>query len=290
MGHHYCPQRLLKNFQIPENPGYIWQHDKQRDEPVCAGIKNVAQQRDFYDAATEELLNIEVEVPGGNAIDRILAKQPLTPKEQFDLVLHVGVMLRRTPAHRLWAKEISKKIMPEALEIVREHGRALAEQAGKIRGEEWRNAWLEKVELSIEKLNGQPCEEAIERMNDPFPSQQILAVLLSMTWRIIEKSGQQHFIISDNPAVYFRAEGYGLGGPETEVVMPISPTIALHGSYNTCHPSFSRMTVNDKTVREVNKRIVRDATRFVFTHERAMWLSKILKREDLGLMRIGWEK
>ena len=115
-------------------------------------------------------------------------------------------------------------------------------------------------------------------------------MLLSVTWRIIEKSGQQHFIISDNPAVYFRAEGYGLGGPETEVVMPISPTIALHGSYNTCHPSFSRMTVNDKTVREVNKRIVRDATRFVFTHERAMWLSKILKREDLGLMRIGWEK
>ncbi len=43
MGHHYNPQRLLRNFQFPDQPGCIWQHDKQGDTPVCAAIKNVAQ-------------------------------------------------------------------------------------------------------------------------------------------------------------------------------------------------------------------------------------------------------
>jgi hypothetical protein len=48
------------------------------------------------------------------------------------------------------------------------------------------------------------------------------------------------------------------------------------------------MTVKQKTVREFNKRLVRDATRLVFTHDKAPWLANLLKRDDLGLMRVGW--
>jgi Protein of unknown function (DUF4238) len=290
VGNHYNPQRLLRNFQIPDQPGFIWQHDKQRDEPIRAAVKHVAQERDFYDPETEKQLNTEVEVPGGNAIDKILAKQPLTSNEQIDLALHTGTMLRRTPARRLWAKDISKVIMPQAIELVRAHGHAAIQEsaAANQRSEEWVNAWLEQMEKSIEKLNGKPCEEAVERMNDPFPSPRIIAALLSMTWRIAESTGPQTFITSDNPAVYFRAEGYGLGGNETEVIMPISPFLTLHGSRNVRHHSFTRLKVRQKIVREFNKRIVRDATRFVFTHDRAPWLARILKRDDLGLMRVGW--
>ena len=95
MGHHYNPQRLLRNFQIPERPGFIWQHDKRRDGPICTPIRSVAQERDFYAPATEEQLNRLVEISGGNAIDQILAKQPLASKEKVDLAIHIGTMLRR---------------------------------------------------------------------------------------------------------------------------------------------------------------------------------------------------
>ena len=48
------------------------------------------------------------------------------------------------------------------------------------------------------------------------------------------------------------------------------------------------MTIKQKTCGEFNKRMVRDATRFVFTHDKAPWLAKLLKRDDLGLMRVWW--
>jgi hypothetical protein len=290
MGHHYNPQRLLRNFEDTNKPGYIWQHDRQRDVPISAAIRRVAQERDFYDPATEKLLNTQVEIPGGDAIDKILAKRPLTPEEFVDLIIHVGTMLRRVPAYRQWAKEVSGDIMPKAMEMVREHGRIQVRQLAEANqlSEEWVSTWLEQMEHSIERLDGKAWEIATERTNQPFPSERILAALLDMTWRIVESTGPQLFITSDNPAVYFRAEGYGLGGEETEVVMPLSTKIALHGSRNRNHPNLTPMTIKQKTVREFNKRMVRDATRFVFTHDKAPWLANLLKRDDLGLMRVGW--
>ncbi len=201
-------------------------------------------------------------------------------------------MLQRTPFYRQWVKEISKDIVPKAMEIVREHGRSQIRQfvEANQRSEAWEKAWLEQMERSIEKLHGKPSEEAIERMNNPFPSEMILGALLDMTWRIVESAGPQLFVTSDNPAVYIRCEGYGLGGKEAEVVMPVSPRIALHGSRDRRHPNFVRVRAHQKIVREMNKRLVSQASRFVYTHDKAPWLGKILKRADLGVLRIGWGK
>ena len=255
MGHHYTPQRLLRNFEDPLRRGYIWQHDKRREGSIQAAISKVAQERDFYDPDTEELLNRAIEIPGGDAIDKILARQPLTPEDQVHLTIHIGTMLQRTPFHRQWAREISKDIVPKAMEIVREHGRNyihLLAQTNRL-SEERVNTWLAEMEKSIEKLDGKSPREAVERLNNPFPSQTIVGALIDMTWRIVESTGPQLFITSDNPAVYFRAEGYGLGGKETEVVLAISTTVALHGSRNRSHPNFTRMKVTPKTVPRVQQ-------------------------------------
>ena len=59
------------------------------------------------------------------------------------------------------------------------------------------------MERSIDKLNGKPCEEAVEKMNDPFPSITIVNALLTMTWRIVGLTGPQLFLTSDNPACLY---------------------------------------------------------------------------------------
>ena len=87
---------------------------------------------------------------------------------------------------------------------------------------------------------------------------------------------------------YFRWEGYGLGGEETELAFPLSRTVALHGSRQRASKNFFYVDAAQKTVREINKRLVSQAARFVFTHDKVGWLSKLLPRNDLGVMRIGW--
>ena len=285
MGKHFNPQWLLRKFEDPARPGFIWQHDKRGGAPVQAKISKVAQQPDFYDPATEDLLTREVEHPGNNAIQKILDEKPLSPEERVDLVIYVGTMIRRVPFHRAWARELSIERMPETMDIVRNNGRSYIRQLAEHRhlSEGEVEGLFARMEETIQRMGRDLPTEAIERIDCPFPSEVILAALHDMTWRIVVSSGPQFFITSDNPAVYIRYEGYGLGGKEAEIVMPISPAVALHGSRDRSHSDLSRLPVRQKIVREINKRLVSQASRFIsrrtvrpgwpISSERGSWAS-----------------
>ena len=237
MGKHFHPQWLLRKSEDPTRPGFIWQHDKRGLEPVQAAISKVAQQRDFYDPATEDLLTREVENPGNNAIQKILDEVSLNPDELLDLVIYVGTMIRRVPIHRAWAKELSMEKMPETMEIVRNNGRRFIRQMAEDRqlSQVEVDELLSRMEANLEKMGQESPKEAIDRINSPFPSEVIVMALLDMTWRIVESKGPQSYVTSDNPAVYIRYEGYGLGGKEAEIVMPLSPAwpCMAHETENT---------------------------------------------------------
>lgn len=290
MGHHYVPRRLLQKFALPDRAGMVWQHDKQNKTAVAAAISQVAQERDFYSDETEDRLHYDVEKPGGNAVEKILDKKRLKPDEVSSLMLHIGTMIRRVPFHRQWAAEIGKDLFPNALAETRQNAYQYVKAYATYHGH--RNEWIEERIREVDSICDRYAQEtpkwAIDQMNDPFPREVIVGALLDMTWRIVESSGPQFFVISDNPVAYFRWEGYGLGGKETELVFPLSPSIALHGSRQRQHASLTRFRASQRIVREINKRIVSQASRFVFTHDNPYWLSKLLTRSDLGVMRIGW--
>ena len=62
MGRHYVPQRYLRNFEIPERPGFVWLHDKQSGKSHPAPIDKVAQSKGYYSPEVEETLR-QVEGP-----------------------------------------------------------------------------------------------------------------------------------------------------------------------------------------------------------------------------------
>jgi hypothetical protein len=268
----------------------VWQHDKQGAAPVQASIGQVAQRRNFYDEETEIRLNNEVEIPGSRAIQKILDREPVDTDGMVDLVVYVGTMIRRVPFHRQWAGEISKDLLPKALVEVRENGRELVRRlaAENQHNDEWINERFGWIDAATEKLAKDTPTEVTDQMNSPFPSELIVGALLDLTWRVLETPGPQFFVTSDNPAAYFRWEGFGLGGHETELVFPLSPTVALHGSRHRGSRNLARLRVPPRTVREINKRLVSQASRFVFTHDKPNWLPKLLPRTDLGFMRLGW--
>src|SRR5688572_8703709 len=100
MGHHYLPQRYLRGFQASAAPGAIWMYDKQAGTRKRVPIKEVAQARGFYTADVEDRLNREVEIPGGDVIDKIRRGEAVDESDRMDLSYYVATMIRRVPRAR----------------------------------------------------------------------------------------------------------------------------------------------------------------------------------------------
>ena len=290
MGHHYVPRWLLRKFEDPSKPGFVWQHDKQKLTSVQASISQVAQERGYYDELTETRLNNEVERPGSKAIQSIIDGQSLDSQLLFDLIYYIAVMIRRVPFHRKWAAEIARSNLPQSLEQSRANGYAHFQRLAAQDGFDqiWIDARSAEIDAVIEKLRIKPPVELFEQINNPFPSELMIKTLLQMTWRVLENDGPQLFLTTDNPVFFARDKGYALGGLEAEVNFPLSTRISLHGSYAFDRRNFFRLQVRQRTVRELNRRLISQASRFVFTHDRSPWIGKLLPLKDVAWMRIGW--
>ena len=78
MGHHFVPQRYLRNFEDPSRPGFIWLHDKRGGAARLVPIKQVAQAKGFYTAETEASLARDVEAPGNAVIRKLTGDTAIT--------------------------------------------------------------------------------------------------------------------------------------------------------------------------------------------------------------------
>ena len=110
-----------------------------------------------------------------------------------------------------------------------------------------------------------------------------------MTWRVLVSSGLQYFITTDNPAFFFRQEGYGLGNELSELSFPLSTTqLCVHGSRQPARSELVYVPVRQRIVREINRRLISQMDRLALYHKPAPWLFAILAKQDLNLNRIQW--
>lgn len=122
MGHHSLPQRYLRKFQDPDELGVVWMHDKRRRIVKKVPIKVAAQRPKFYRPSDENTLNKEVEIPGGNAIDKLIRGQRIDIGERADVARYVATMMRRVPGFREWSRSVLPEVLPRACDEIR--GRA----------------------------------------------------------------------------------------------------------------------------------------------------------------------
>ena len=91
MGHHYIPQRYLRNFRIDDCPKMIWLYDKQTGRCRKAAISKVAQEPGFYDTNTEAQLNTRIEIPANAVVGKISRREAVTESERLDLSRYMAV-------------------------------------------------------------------------------------------------------------------------------------------------------------------------------------------------------
>jgi hypothetical protein len=286
MGHHFVPQRYLRNFEDPDHPGYIWVHDRQGDTRQLAKIEKVAQRRNFYSPSTEKILAEAVERPTNAVIDKLTSNQSVTPAERAQLAYYVAVMMKRIPAHRRHARAMLPEALAGVVNDVREQLKTLAND---VRADpeilKRRAVELDEVER---KFQARPPREVVEQIREPWPSARIVELLFRMTWRVLISAGPIFFVTTDNPAFYFRS--LGLARKESELCIPLSTRCTLHGSSQRAESDPALIRCEQSIVKEVNRRMVSESERLVFYHQPADWILKLFKKEELVLNRIEWQK
>jgi hypothetical protein len=93
-------RQYLRNFEDPNNPGFIWLHDKRRGVPSSVPIAKVAQSKQYYRKETETILASIVETPANAVIKKLTSDTAITAAERLQLAFYVGVMIKRIPARR----------------------------------------------------------------------------------------------------------------------------------------------------------------------------------------------
>jgi len=260
----------------------IWMFDKLSGTWVNAAIAKVAQSADYFPPDVEHRLTTLVENPGNAALSALRRGGIPTPSEGGDLLSYIAVMLTRVPRKRIHAKDI----IPGVLEGV------IAQTRAAILAEQTLDTESQVADL-LRELDGVEQKYRIEAVSllqdeieNPWPTQKILRGIHTMFWRIVEVPTSTPILTSDNPAFFFN--GYGIGSPESEVTFPVSPHLVLMGCRQGPPGEVTRVRAKRPIAKEINRRMVVGATRFVFAMKKEGWVETVARRTQPDLSRIQW--
>jgi hypothetical protein len=283
MGNHYVPQKYLRGFAEPENPDAIWMYDKKLHKFTNPTIKSIAQESAFYSAEIEYQLNELVEKPANLVLDKLRCQEEINDQDRISQAIYIATMIKRVPKRRTKALAMYPAVYEKTMKEIRSEVEEWARVSQDKELVERRMAELEKAEQTY---RNEPPKEILEQIRIPWPSQQMIALVYSMSWRIVQSKGPSFFLTSDNPAFIFDA--YGLGKPESELTFPIATDLALFGSWVGQQNSIIYLQEKQRLIREANKRIASSAERFVFYHRKEEWIAKVSDNKKPYLSRIKW--
>jgi hypothetical protein len=287
MGHHYTPQQHLRGFCVPAQPECVWMYDKKNarfsNEPVS--IRQVAQSSGFYSEEQERQLNNLIEIPGNRAVEKLLNGQPLAGEERLALAAYMATMISRVPRNR----ERGKNIAPVALTAVADELRTEILTAAERQRvpEPTVERFLSELDAVEKKFRAEPPPNVAEQMRSPWPVPAVLLAIAQMPWRIVQAKEGAFFVTSDNPACFH--ECYGFVKRESEFTFPLASRLALFGCWQRQQGAYETH-FDQRVLREINRRTIKEATRFIFSPRRAEWIDTVAQKREPHISLIRWKK
>ena len=256
-------------------------YDKKLGSFTHPTIKSAAQERDFYDAKTEIRLNEKIERPANGIIDKLRGRQQIDERERVILAVYIGTMIMRVPKRRTRSLSILPKAINRVLQEVADGLLARNKDDPAVR-----TLTEEDIKAIRKSLIADPPARAIEAIREPWASENVIQHVYNMQWRIVASAGPSFFLTSDNPASHF--EAIGIGRPQSELVFPIATDLALIANWQKPLASTLFGNAEQKIVKEVNRRVVHGAERFVFSSRREDWIARVANKPEPGFNRIIW--
>ncbi len=280
MGHHYNPQKYLRGFSGAD-PDKVWVYDKKDGRLFDPVISKIAQEKAFYDSDVEVELNATVESPANPAIDKLRRCEPINSEERARVAFYIAVMLMRVPHRRIKALEMYPGLVDDTHHQTIEEIRHIG--ATTDINHEVVNRRLQEAEAARENLLRQPPQAFVDQIRSPWPSEEVVNAIWSMTWRyLVTRKGPIFFLTSDNPVFFFEAYGFGPSksgdSGKSELSFPISSNVCLLGNWQPGGDSELFLETTQGMVKEMNCRNASTATRFLFYREPASWIEKIARK------------
>lgn len=293
--HHFVSRFYLKGFVDPRNVPYIWIYEKGCNEVRKASSKDIAVIEDFYSFrkidGTKNIDSFEnffqiLEENAAPSIKKILKEEKITNEERSHLSTFIALQFLRVPSFRNDIKEMIES------EIV-SHQKGLASEKNRF------TDYLDSFGPAKEEILAGTDEEELRsyiidgkykvRVDKDRSLLYIYELLFSIGstihqfyWNFLISPNSYKFVTCDNPFFYFdpkkslsQQKGVGLMSPNTELSFPLSKDIAILATSKYSTDEYKN--VSDKMVKEINRRTVISAQRFVFSSHKYNGLNKLIK-------------
>jgi hypothetical protein len=283
MGDHYVPQHYLRGFSDPPLFSKIWVYEKGSTQKFQSSIKSVANEKQRWPPHVEKYLANKIEAPANFVLDKIRSRQLISQSDKDVLSAYMVVMMQRVDRGLERMKEIAPEIIEQIFTTLEKQIQTDIEKNPSRRDA------LTKVlhELPILKLKYTaefPIEIWYQNLTpDGLP--QIRAILPQMTWVFFTADKKQPFLTNDNPIVFFEWEG--VGKPNSEIVFPISSEIVLWATWRKNIVDNQYATAKEAIIREINRRVVHSATKYVYYSIEADWVVNLVNKKNIRLNRIS---
>ena len=281
MGQHYVPQHYLGCFGTPDDPDHIWMYDKSSKKSKRLPIQNVAQSKEFYSEEDERALSERIEQPAQAPLEQLRNGQQIEVQGRRAVAVYLESMIKRVPHMRNSMLGIAPQAKDKLLARIRDNPESYAakhnlKQSGLLQGiEQWEQEFDSRA-LSMK-------DDLIRRQ---WSTPAVLDCIYSMTWRVIRADDSHHFLTGDNPVFFDKS--CGLQQPNAEFSFPLSSDVALHGSWQGSREGLIFVQAKPPLVKEINRRVVFGAERFVFCHQNISWVSVVAAKQQPRLNRIQW--
>jgi hypothetical protein len=286
VGHHFVPQKYLQGFTNLSCPNRLWLFDKETltfsERPVS--IKKIAQKPSYYDDETERDLNQIVEVPGNRVLDKLRSGNIFLQKEERKaLSRYIATMFKRVPSHRAEAEELVPSVLNKVFSETRDQILADAE-INQLSAEITQHR-ISEVDNAETKYNLEIPDIIREQIEKPWPSEDIINCVYDMHWTFVCAEGDNYFLVTDNPAFFFKC--YGIGTENSELTFPISRNLAIFASW-TPRANGSKIISRPQLVKEANRRLISKTFRFIYSPRKDEWIHKVAEKRNPYLSKLKW--
>lgn len=277
MGKHYVPRFYLDGFTAN---GRLWTHDKRDGRSFLSQPKSVANESDAYPDDVEQYFANEIEDPAKDAITKARLLQPLTLSDRDALADYIVSLWKRVPAGR---QRVMKQ-MPAVGLAVRED---IFSRLDFIEVEDPSTSDLvAEKKRQVDSIIASHCDgsrrDVWHHTLRLEMTPRIADGLKSMHWRYLHAADGM-LLTSDNPVFFFAHEG--IGNPQSEVTFPISSTVAIWANYQLA-PHQKIIQMKPFARKELNRRTVFSASRFVFSAENESWILPLMQKKSICLNRL----